>query len=101
MEIRNTGMMPINTSLDGPAAEMRQEARLRKAADGFEALFVQQMLKAARSASLGDGLLDNSGQEKMRDMMDQTLAETSAGSTGLGLSDAVYRQFAGQSGKKG
>lgn len=75
-----------------PAPEV--DPRMRQAAEGFEALYLQQMLKAGREASLGDDLLGGSGVERMQSMLDQSLTENAANQAGLGLADAIVRQFA-------
>lgn len=94
-------MLDVTSSLDihrQRAAETAREQdvnpRMRQAAEGFEALFLQQMLKAGRAASLGDDLLGGSGVERMQGMLDQTLTENAANQAGLGLADAIVRQFA-------
>jgi flagellar protein FlgJ len=102
-------MMDISSSLEvhrhnaQAAAARRAEGasdtgavdpRMRQAAEGFEALFLQQMLKAGRAASLGDDLLGGSGVERMQGMLDETLTENAANQAGLGLADAIVRQFA-------
>lgn len=76
----------------GPQAP-DDRARLKSAAEGFEALFLQQMLKSARAASLGDGILDSSGRDKMQTMLDDSLAQVGAGHSGFGLAQAIERQF--------
>lgn len=72
----------------------RQADRLRTAAEGFEALFLNEMLKAGRATSFADELTESSATETSRAMLDTTLAETAAGRAGLGLGAAIYRQFA-------
>lgn len=68
-------------------------ARLRMAADGFEALFLNEILKSGRAASFGDSLFGGSGVETTQSLLDQKLTETGAGKSGLGLSNAIYKQF--------
>ena len=74
-------------------AQPRQEARLREASEGFEALFLNQVLKSGRAASFGDSLMGGSGMETTRSLLDAKLTEAGAGRSGLGLADAIYRQF--------
>lgn len=83
------------------AAAGRAEDRLRTASEGFEALFVTQILKSARSTSLGPSLLDSSATGTAQSMLDSKLAEVSAGRAGLGLADAIYRQFSAHLGSPG
>jgi peptidoglycan hydrolase FlgJ len=67
---------------------------IRKAAEGFEALFVASLLKGARAGLPGDTLTGGGGVQQMTGMLDSELARLSAGRTGLGLAEAVARQFA-------
>lgn len=75
------------------AAAIRSEQNLREASEGFEALFLNQILKSARSTSLGPSLLNSSATDTAQSMLGSKLAEVSAGRAGLGLADAIYRQF--------
>lgn len=70
-----------------------QSAQLRQAAEGFEEMFLVQFLKAARSASLGEDIMGSSAVDKTRDLFDAEIARNSANRTGLGIADAVERQF--------
>lgn len=72
-----------------------RETDLRIAAQGFEALFINQVLKSARSVSFGEGLGDSSGLEMTQSMLDMQLSDLGASHAGLGVAEAVYRQFAG------
>ena len=93
----NTGLQilrqPGQAALKQPEANPDME-RMQQAAEGFEGLFLQQMMKAGRAASLGDDLLGGTGTERMQDMLDTTLSETASSRAGLGLADAIVRQFA-------
>lgn len=66
---------------------------LRKAAEGFEELFLTQFLKAAREGHLGEDIMGSSAVDSTRDMFDAQIAKSSAGRTGFGIADAVERQF--------
>ncbi len=83
------------------AAERNDPAVLREVANQFEALFVQQMLKSMRDASLGDPLLGNSDQHDMyQEMMDQQLAVEMSSGKGIGLADMLVRQLGGEAAAK-
>ncbi len=83
------------------AAERNDPAALREVASQFEALFVQQMLKSMRDASLGDPLLGNSDQHDMyQEMMDQQLAVEMSSGKGIGLADMLVRQLGGEAAAK-
>lgn len=83
------------------AAERNDPEVLREVANQFEALFVQQVLKSMRDASLGDPLLGNSDQHNMyQDLMDQQLAIEMSSGKGLGLADMLVRQLGGEAATK-
>ncbi|WP_434615519.1 rod-binding protein [Tabrizicola sp. M-4] len=89
MEIR-----PTNTTGFSLTPQRDQAAELRKAAEGFEEMFLVQFLKAARAASLGEDIMGSSAVDKTRDLFDAEIARSSANRTGLGIAAAVERQFA-------
>ncbi|MFN2309380.1 MAG: flagellar assembly peptidoglycan hydrolase FlgJ [Gammaproteobacteria bacterium] len=86
-------------------AQLRREARaeggehspetLRKVAGQFEALFVQQMLKALRDSSLNEGLMDNDQTKFYQGMFDQQISLEMTRGQGLGLAEMLVRQLGG------
>lgn len=73
------------------------EQNIRKVAQEFESLFMNEMLKAMRSANaaFGEGNFMNSNESKTyQDMYDQQLAVTlSKEGRGIGLADVLVRQM--------
>lgn len=61
----------------------------------FEALFLQQMLKSMRTASLSDGLFQSEQSDFYRDMYDQQIAADLAKKEVLGISQIINRQLGG------
>ena len=61
----------------------------------FEALFLQQMLKSMRTASLSDGMFQSEQTEFYRDMYDQQIAADLAQKEVLGISQLINRQLGG------
>ena len=71
-----------------------EDAKLREAANEFEAIFIQQMLKSMRKTSLESDLLPKSEGEKIfRSMLDEQYAKLSAKSGSLGLGQMIYQQL--------
>ncbi|WP_215396194.1 rod-binding protein [Rheinheimera oceanensis] len=72
-------------------------ARLTKAAEQFEAIFLQLVLKnmhAGTDAIAGDnGLFGSSEAQTFRDMHDAQLAQNLASRQQLGLAEAIVRQL--------
>ena len=73
-----------------------QKAELAQAAKQFEAIFVRQMLAAARKASLAEGMFDNSAVEQFQSMQDSQVADLVAERGGLGLGKSIEQQLSSQ-----
>lgn len=82
------------TALKARAVE-DAEGSLDTVARQFESLFVQQMLKSMRQASLGEGLMDSEQSLFYRDMYDQQLSLHLAEHGGIGLAEVIKRQMGG------
>lgn len=78
--------------------ELRQSARqnspeaIKAAAQQFEALFMNMVMKSMRDATPQEGLFDNDQSRMFTSMLDQQLSQTMA-SRGVGLADALFRQL--------
>ncbi len=66
---------------------------LQQVAERFEALFIQQILKQARSAKLADDLFGGEAVDTYTSMLDQERAEKLASSVNLGIAEALVAQF--------
>ena len=75
------------------AAPSPERTALRQAARQFEAIFVRQMLAAARATKLGDGVGDSAATEQFRSLQDEHFAQIAAERGMLGLGDAIERQL--------
>lgn len=65
----------------------------REAAQQFESLFIQTMLKSMRQATDGDSLTGSDQMNMYRDMMDQQLSIDLAKRGGIGIADVIQRQL--------
>ena len=83
------------TSLSFGSKSNSQESNdeLKTVAEQFEAIFVEQLLKAARQSNLADGLFDNEEVETYRDMLDKEYAKSIATNTSLGIASAIETKF--------
>ncbi len=91
---------------NGPAAAPRgagpakpelsaERAELRKAAQGFEAIFVRRMLEAARAADFGgEDAMGAGGMEQFTAMRDEYLADIAAKRGSFGIAEAIEAQLA-------
>ncbi|GAB2748124.1 flagellar assembly peptidoglycan hydrolase FlgJ [Melaminivora jejuensis] len=77
-------------------AEGQREAT-REAARQLESLFMRELIKSMREATMKSGLLDGAEGNLASDMMDQQLSVQMAGRSG-GLAEAIQRQLARQLG---
>jgi flagellar protein FlgJ len=73
------------------------KAAVREVARQFEALFMQELMKSMRAATLASGTLDNEGSKLGTEMLDQQFATQLTGLPG-GLSEAITRQLERQMG---
>lgn len=95
-------MKPVVTDFQQFTA-LRAEARgggnaaLREAANQFEAIFLQTMLKSMRDASMGDPIFgDSNASETYQDLFDKQMAMEISGGPGLGFADLLVRQLGGR-----
>jgi len=86
---------------DAPAGGSPRE-RLTEAAQQFEAIFVRQMLAAARSADFGgDELFGGQGEDTFREMRDSQFAQIASETGALGLAKSIAAQLANHLGMEG
>ena len=77
------------------------DAKLREAANDFEAIFIQQMLKTMRKTSFESDLLPKSEGEKVfQSLLDKQYAQISAKSGSLGFGEMIYQQLKSKVNKK-
>lgn len=69
----------------------------KEAAKQFESLFMRELIKSMREATMKSGLLDGAGGDLGTDMLDQQLSVQMSGQPG-GLSEAIARQLSRQMG---
>jgi len=72
-----------------------ERARLAEVAEQFEAIFLRQMLSAAREADFGgEDLFGGQGEETFREMRDARFAELASSTGVLGLAASIEAQLA-------
>ena len=94
MDISLPPLSPIATPGTGKAED------IRKAAEGFEQLFLATLLKGARAGLPGDDLTGGNGVNSATQMLDSQLAKVAGSSAGFGIATAIARQFAGPEAQK-
>jgi peptidoglycan hydrolase FlgJ len=71
-----------------------QNAELRKAAEGFEEIFLRQIIGEMRKAKLADDLFGSSATDSFRELADANSAKALSARGAFGIADMVERQFA-------
>lgn len=92
--------MPISLGGGEMASALRpgqasEQDQLREVAQQFEAIFLRQMLSAARNADFGgDDLFGGQGEETFREMRDAHFADVAAGTGMVGFARSIEAQLA-------
>ena len=68
-------------------------ADLQAAGEQFEALFIHQLLKQARSAKLAEDILGSEAADTYTEMLDQERAKQLSAQMDLGIAEALVKQF--------
>jgi soluble lytic murein transglycosylase-like protein len=97
-EIKNATIVAkdalLNQSIPEAVRKTRNPEELQKAANDFEAIFVNLMLKTMRQTIVKSGLLDSGlGGEVMESMFDQELSRKIAASSNLGIAESLVRHL--------
>ena len=82
--------LKMQAGQDSPAA-------IKETAKQFESLFMRELLKSMREATMKSGMLDNPGSNLGNDLLDQQYAVQMSGQPG-GLSDVIAAQLSRQMG---
>lgn len=82
---------PVSTTPASAAPTV--DPTLRKAAQGFEAVFLRQVIGSMRQAKLGDDLFGSSATDTYREMSDRQLADSLAQKGAFGISALVEKQL--------
>ena len=100
---------PLSTSSNALAADARSlsnlklqagqksPAAIKEAAKQFESLFMRELIKSMREATMKSGLMDSPGGDLGADLLDQQFAVQMSGQPG-GLSELIAAQLTRQAG---
>jgi peptidoglycan hydrolase FlgJ len=96
---REKTALPLNAGTGSRDIDA-EKAKLRKAAEGFEAIFIRQLLKTMRS-TVSEGNLYGSGStgEMYGDMVESSLSDALAKKGSFGIANSVYNQLVRRIGK--
>ena len=88
-------MTPLASTSALAADSTGERAQLRRAAQGFEAIFVRRMLEAARAANSGsEDVFGGEAMEQFTAMRDEKLADIAASRGTFGIAAAIEAQVA-------
>lgn len=76
-----------------PNAATAKEKKLREAAEGFEAIFIQQMWQSMRASLPKEGIMHSREEQFWQGMYDQELGKSMASAGGIGLADMMMAQL--------
>ncbi|MDY0105508.1 MAG: flagellar assembly peptidoglycan hydrolase FlgJ [Giesbergeria sp.] len=85
VDTRSLNRLKVDAGSNSPQAA-------REAAKQFESLFMREMIKSMREATMKSGLLDSAQGDLGTDLLDQQLSVQMSGQPG-GLSEAIARQL--------
>jgi len=89
-----TSNAAAGTSAAAPTQASPEMAKLKKAAQAFEAVFVRQLIGSMRSASgEGEGLFDSEATKQFQDMADSKTADAMAQKGALHIADMLVKQY--------
>lgn len=100
MDVRaGAGLASDTRSVDALRANAARDpkAAIQEAAKQFESLFMRELMKSMRQATLSSGMLDNAGSQMGTEMLDSQFSSQMAGLPG-GLSEVIARHLARQLG---
>ena len=87
------GQNMVDQVLSKDRKKLSNEMSLEQVAQEFESIFVNQMLKSARSAKLAYGILDNEAYGTYQSLLDQEYSKTLAKNHNFGIAEGLVRQF--------
>lgn len=99
--LSNGGLSSDTRSIDALKASASRDpkAAIKESARQFEALFMQEVMKSMRQATMNSGMMENSATTMGTEMLDQQYASKMTGLPG-GLSQAIERHLQRQLGVK-
>ena len=95
----SNGLAADATALNSLKYSSAQDSRgaIKETARQFESLFMRELIKSMREATMKSGMLDSAASDVSTDMLDQQLAVSMSGQPG-GLSEMIEKQLSRQMG---
>lgn len=86
-------ILPTTTGLSA-TSQASQREQLHAAAKQFEAIFVRQMLAAARKTDFGGDMFGGQAMQTFRQLQDEHFADVASETGALGLASIIEAQMA-------
>lgn len=87
-------IQPINVQTTAAKPVDKEDLKLRKACQGFEAMLVQQMLSTMRqTVEKSDVFGSREKEDIFQGMLDQQMADDLASKGSMGVADMLYKQL--------
>ena len=95
LQLNTPGVASTTAAPTGGTQPQNQREQLAAAAKQFEAIFVRQMLSAARKTDFGgEKLFDSQAMGTFRQMQDERVADTVANTGAFGLAKMIEARLA-------
>lgn len=100
--IEGMSPLPPQKSADfNPAAQQKQDAKLKESAQQFEQVFLKQMFAEMRKSIPKTNLMgEGKEQDMFEGMLDEERAKSWSQNGGIGLADMMYQQLRTQNEKQ-
>ena len=93
-------MTSIISPVGSSSSVAKPDPSLRKAAEGFEAVMVRQIIASMRKAKLADSMFGSSATDNFRELADAKTAENIAKLGSFGIANLIEKQLSPSEGKK-
>ena len=88
------GGLPLNRQAAAGPSQAQDEKQLKEACQGFEEMFLNQMMKQMRKCAPEGGMFGQSqGEQQFGEMLDQERAKNWAQDGGVGMAQMMFEQM--------
>lgn len=86
-------LSPIGQTATATSTQPTDDAKLKKAAKAFEAVFVRQLMGSMRQGGFGDDLTGSSAVDQFQEMSDAHMADTMSERGSFGIAQMLLSQL--------
>ncbi len=92
----NSKLQSLNNGHPNKLNSDKKLKELKEISNQFESIFINQILKQARSNKIKNGLFDSKAINTFNSMIDEQYSKILSKKTNFGISDALFNQFKSQ-----